>query len=117
MPISCPNCATLREEVEYLRALVDERRTSSRTLALFHLGLTPQEAILVTYLFRINGRFASYGDMADATNSKSEDPRQLCAVLISRIRRKLGADCIENVWGHGFRLTPLGQARLHETLA
>jgi DNA-binding winged helix-turn-helix (wHTH) protein len=37
---------------------------------------------------------------------------QVVSVKVHHIRKKLGGDAIENVWGFGYRLG----ARLHETL-
>ena len=113
----CPNCAALQDEVDYLRLIVAEHRAAHETLSLFHLGLTPQEAAIIQYLGSLRGRFASCGDIADKVGSKSNDPRQLIAVRMNRLRRVFGPDAIENVWAYGYRLTPIGQAKLHEALA
>jgi DNA-binding response OmpR family regulator len=70
-------------------------------------GLTPQERALVGALYESYPNAIGKYDLLDILPGQDhvEDRQvQLVSVKVHHLRKKLGADAIENVWGEGYRL-------------
>lgn len=106
----CDRCADLQEEVTELRRQLAYEVDKEAALRLASgLGLTNHEAVIVSALVRAKGRTLSIGVLSDllpeiATGGRAGDG--IVAVLIVRIRAKLGRDSIENLRGVGYRASP-----------
>ena len=69
------------------------------------VALTAQEYKLLAYLFLARGRLVSRTELGEHLYERDRDPdSNVLDVLISRLRRRLGADLIETVRGRGFRV-------------
>ena len=65
--------------------------------------LTAQEYKLLAYLFLARGRVVSRSELAEHIYERDRDPdSNVIDVLVSRLRRRLGAELIETVRGRGF---------------
>lgn len=53
---------------------------------------------------------AAWGDRADDVEIKIVD------VFICKIRAKMGRECIETIWGHGYRMGEPGLAKIRAVL-
>ncbi len=121
----CARCEELEEEVAYLKGELGELTNTTREYETRkRLGLKPQECKLLAALYsaRRSG-FVAGGyllDIIEANGKKKtelNDPQRSLLVYIHRIRKQLGRDAIENVWGHGYRLTATGVAVYEAALA
>jgi two-component system, OmpR family, response regulator len=69
------------------------------------ITLTAQEYRLIAYLFHARDRVVSRTELIEHLYERDRDPdSNVIDVLLSRIRRRIGADLIETVRGRGFRL-------------
>ena len=67
--------------------------------------LTAQDSKLLAYLFLARGRVVSRTELGEHLYERDRDPdSNVLDVLVSRLRRRLGADLIETVRGRGFRV-------------
>jgi two-component system OmpR family response regulator len=67
------------------------------------IALTAHEYKLVAYLFLARNRVVSRSELAEHVYERDRDPdSNVIDVLISRVRRRIGADLIETVRGRGF---------------
>jgi DNA-binding response OmpR family regulator len=118
--VTCPRCEDLREEVEDLKRELglSIRQYDAHTLRLA-LRLDAAEASIVCALHQGKGRVISHWKLCETLPTHNEDRYEdgLIKVYISRIRKKIGAQCIRTVWGQGYALTPEGQAKTAEVLA
>lgn len=117
--MSCPHCEALREEVVYLKGelalALSEDKISQLSRAT---GLTPSEAKILMTLYQARGRLCAVyvlDDAAPPTRSSDRNPKHV-DVRICRIRKKIGKACIENSWGHGYRITDVGRLVVEEAL-
>lgn len=83
-------------------------------------GFTPQESRLLRILHRHNGHPKTAGALCDILYA--DDPGdargdKIIDVFLTKIRRKIGRDAIVNVWGHGWRLSDEGYARVSAIIA
>lgn len=108
----CQRCEDLEEEVAYLRSEMGERLRVERVDEVARrLKLAPGVTALLLILYGAKGRPVSIYQACEAlpSPSKNEDRNpHLVAVYVTKIRKTLGADAIENVWGNGYRLTQHG---------
>lgn len=117
---SCAHCEELREEIRFLKRERDLQRIQDQVTCLkVHFGLSPAEAHILSVLYAASGRVLSNVQIDDMTPAPvvGED-RQLkhVDVRICRIRKKLGAAAIQNVWGRGHFLTDIGRLQVEEAL-
>ena len=78
-------------------------------------GLTPQEQALLGVLFQHYPNPVDKYELLELIpgyDHVAERQAQLVSVKVHHLRKKLGADAIENVWGRGYRLG----ARQHEAM-
>jgi len=98
-------------EVALLREQLGGVAKQAMIEALWRVGLSPQEAALFAMLHDARGRTLSRLDVLDnlpALDHVRERDSKIIDVLVSRIRRKLGAGVIETVRARGHRATQEG---------
>jgi two-component system, OmpR family, response regulator len=72
------------------------------------IGVTPLEYRLIAYLMHHRGRVVSQTELSEHIHDQEiERDSNAMEVLVSRLRRKLGANVIETRRGHGY-LIPTG---------
>lgn len=106
----------LRAEVRHLRSELGLSMEASDVDDLRALGLTPLEAKTVLCLYRAKGKVRSRFQITEAIGSDVEDASRLLAVLVVRIRHKMGDDFITTARGVGYRLTAAGVERVRGVL-
>ena len=78
--------------------------------------LSPRETVIVALLLMRRGCFVAVNDLIEMIwpnpDLEPENAAQGLTVYVCRLRKKLGADAIENLWGRGFRIP-----REHEGIA
>lgn len=107
-------------ERDYLRGELGMLNDSARVLGLMsNAGLTATEAAMVDRLYSFPGKAISRDRLlAQAWGDRADDVEiGIITVYVCKVRRKLGADVIENVWGHGYRLTPRGRQIVDDATA
>ncbi|AZG78885.1 response regulator transcription factor [Methylocystis rosea] len=68
-----------------------------------HLNLTPQEYRLLSYLMHHSGRVVPHSELLEQLFSHDFDKdSNAIEVLIGRVRKKIGLDCIETRRGFGY---------------
>lgn len=111
--MTCARCEELEAALAFYRAELGLARKDDRLVALqTRLGLTAREAYLFDVLHGANGRIMSRLHLDEIIpGSRADDSfLQTFAVQVHRIRKKLGFDAIETVWGKGWRITEAGRA-------
>ncbi len=74
------------------------------------VALTAQEYRLLAYMMLRPGSVVSRGELTDHLYCQNGDPdSNTIEVFVSRLRRKLGNDCIETLKGQGYRLEDGGR--------
>jgi len=81
------------------------------------LGVTPAQARLLAKLYEGNGKAVSANDLLDACSGHWDVYPEVLKVQVSKIRRRLGADMIPNVWSVGYRLSLAGMETVRGALA
>lgn len=91
-----------------------------RTVALRSaFGLQPAAAWLLSRLAAADGRLFRRDALADYLPSRDtaeERGIKIVDVHMVKVRKAIGDDAIETVWGVGWRLTPLGLLRVRRAL-
>ncbi|MFQ3789261.1 response regulator transcription factor [Halomonas sp. A29] len=91
--------------------LAFDTHTGSVTLAGRPVSLTAQESRLLAYLAHAAPRVVSRSELAEHVYDRDHEPdSNVIDVQISRLRRKLGAECIETRRGQGYRLIDSAEA-------
>lgn len=113
-----------REELEELIAYYEDvlgvRENVERVAQLrqaFRLPAGP--AWLLSRLVAADGRLFRRDALIDhlpANDSSLDRNEKIIDVYMVRIRKALGADGVETVWGVGWRLTPAGRQRVRAVL-
>jgi len=104
--------AELEERVAYLESELGLAQNTARE-SLFRqaFGLTGQEARLVMALYDVKGRILSKYQLEDAIQRVAGGTAlKIADVYVCRVRKRMGYDAIETVWGLGYKLTPKGVA-------
>lgn len=117
----------LAAEVAYLRSELGLRLDADhehRLKAAFPKGQVARGlcARMVLALYQAEGRTVTALQLLDAApprNPASDDERQhqLVTTVACHVRKALGPDAIENVWGVGYRLTETGIAKVRTILS
>lgn len=82
-----------------------DTHTQHLTQAGRPVSLTAQEARLLSYLMHAAPRVVSRGELAEHVYDRDHEPdSNVIDVQISRLRRKLGPQCIATLRGQGYRL-------------
>lgn len=110
--------AKLESENAWLRAQLRERFDANAIIGPA-LKLTPMQGCIILLLYEARGRVLSRyfldAQLPLAKNKERVDT-QAIDVQISHMRKRLGRSVIENVWGHGFRLSEEGRRIVGEAL-
>ena len=86
-------------------ALALDPRTTKVTLDGVTVKLTSHEFRVLSYLMHQQGRVVSQSELTEHIYAESADrDSNTVEVFIARLRRKLGASCIETVRGLGYRI-------------
>ena len=127
--MSCARCEQLEEEVAFLKSELGQGTADgdlqALRMAMRHvagrnrIGRSSPAAVVLT-LYRAHGRILSKHQLMEALPPRAggDDDRipKIVDVWVCRARIGIGRDSIENVWGRGYRLTPVGMARVAEIL-
>jgi two-component system OmpR family response regulator len=85
-----------------------DTRTGAVTQRGASVNLTAHEHRLLSYLMHRAGQIVSRSELIEHLYAQDFDrDSNTVEVFVARLRRKLGADCIETVRGMGYRLVPL----------
>jgi DNA-binding response OmpR family regulator len=110
----------LEDEVAYLRDELRPADNGEQGRLMAALKTTAAETRILLALYAGKGRPVSNWRLSEASPpARMTADRNDIAVLkiwISRIRRKLGADAVQTVYGIGYALTPEGAARVKAAL-
>jgi|GEM_PF-5520889 len=108
--VSTMTRAELEEEVVWLR---DELGLTPDKAALAKIRakrFSPMEAEVLYLLWKAGGAVRSSGQIEDAMrlHAKDNDTHTPASIAIFKLRRKLGAEMIDNIRSEGFRLSRSG---------
>ncbi|HEV2365195.1 MAG TPA: helix-turn-helix domain-containing protein [Caulobacteraceae bacterium] len=115
-----PTYEDLEAENAWLRAQLAERAEAEEVAHVAcALRLPPTPALLLLFLQRRGHRYTSKAFLDEIFPTDGDEGRapNTWSVHVWRIRRALGFDAVETLWGFGYRLTPTGRARLAEVRA
>lgn len=118
---NCARCDVLEEEIAYLRSELglQTELTMKRGLSR-SLGLSPGELSLALALYRAKGRVVTSSFLEeilpDPRGNAGERTLKLVQVYVCRLRRTLGFDAIDTIWGQGYQLMPKGREIIREAL-
>ncbi len=108
-------CEACAEQIRYLE---DEMRGQLETAQIQRIKRclpvsSPQAARLALAMLAHGDRFVSR-DNVDVVlpGSRDRDGYKIIDVAVCRLRKGFGGDAIETAWGKGWRLTPVGRARI-----
>lgn len=78
---------------------------SSSTLLMQHnsFSLTKKERLLFEYFLRQKNRILSFDELEEAVWAGDRGSKEALKALIKELRKKLPSDCIENVFGIGYK--------------
>lgn len=107
----------LEAEVAYLRAELGLSVELTRVADAMKLGMWPCVARAALVLHDANGRVLSSQQILDAVppldRSIERGTLDMVRLLMSKVRKVLGADAVSTAWGlGGYRMTSVGSARL-----
>lgn len=120
--MSCPHCAEKDDRIAWLESELGGRlaadlvdRIRSALIAGGRQSKRAGAAKLIAALYDARGRTMTRPQLSDAlpsTLGHTERSDKIIDVWVCHARKSLGKDAIENVWGRGYRLTPIGMARV-----
>ena len=116
----CARCQELEEEVRFLKrelGLDVERDKVGRLQT--SLAITPHQARILYALYVARGRIITFDilhEMIPAEDGAPRDSVEVFKVQICKMRRAVGSNAIQNVWGKGYRITHLGQMVVEDAL-
>jgi DNA-binding response OmpR family regulator len=110
---TCPSCAAKARKIAELERLLDgalytTKREAARLIRV--LGVTEQQAEILTVLYRSGHDCVKGMAVIDALpparrGERTEENRDnLIKVQVSHLRKQLGREAVETVWGAGYRL-------------
>lgn len=114
----CAHCQALARELEEARLALGWTRSLDREQALRErLGISPQQAAILSALYAARGRVVSSGVLSDIVNghrSGEADFDNVLKVAVHRLRRAIGVNAIETFRASGYRLNDLGRLQCEE---
>ena len=107
----------LEEEVVWLRSELGLQQAADRASRLTQASdLTPAEAAITVALYGARGRPVIRLALEEAIDAAGvglhRDGKHVTDVLVSRIRKKLGADVVATVTARGYRLSAEGLVKV-----
>lgn len=109
----CPRCADLEEEVAFLKSELgirdDAEELHDLKLSLGLRGTT--EASVLRRMFDAGGRVVMKVQLQEAIPARDDVRDRLLKevdIYVCRLRKRLGAQAIETVYGKGYRLSASG---------
>lgn len=81
------------------------------------LGVTPAQSRILFRLYQAEGDAVKADDLLDVCTGHWDVGPEVLKVQVSKIRRRLGADAIPNVWNVGYRLSETALGLVREALA
>lgn len=122
--MGCARCAELEDRIAILEdQLGIERERVEKRVLLAAFGLTQTEAWFLLALWRARGRFVSPYWLLDnrPIRSLDEDKQSnllnVVRVYMSKLRRKVGAECFKSMRDEGYMLTPEGLAKIQKVIS
>lgn len=117
--MTCANCHDLKDQLaEMKRDLGYERdlRFRADICRAFHVGM--QKASILALLYAAEDRVVHNTLVDDVIEEHGavEATPNLRKILICQLRQRLGKDSIQNIYAHGYRLTPPGRAILDSAI-
>jgi DNA-binding response OmpR family regulator len=113
--MTCPRCETLARELAELRGSIGALEDDSAPTVARRFRMSFMDARLTMRLYAAAGRSVQTYALEEELLGDDPAPETL-RVHIYRIRQALGGDAIETVRDVGYRLTPLGRAKIYQTL-
>lgn len=113
---SCPVCDDLKAEIAYYKSELglaqelSDLKDLNKAIGLH--GLT--EARVLMHLMGSKAHTATRLQIAEHMGGESED--KAVDIYICRLRKRLGHDAFEPIYGEGYRLTAAGLGRINERL-
>lgn len=109
----CGRCAELEAQIVSLKAeLGHVVEPSSVQQVMRGFGLTGQEAETLLMLHGAGGNVVAAWRVMERLHGSTPRDMKLIQVLVCRIRKRLGANAIDNVWGRGYMITDVGKAKV-----
>ena len=120
-PEPCPRCAELEERIAFLESELGLTKDATLLAEIrTRFGLTAGEATLLQVLYQSPaGRVARNWTLLEQLPPKEGGPDRglkIVDVYICKLRKSIGKDAIETVWGEGYRLTPDARLKLSALL-
>lgn len=106
----------MAEEIAYLKSELGlSDKTTRSAVVQLAFSITAQEARALIALADAKGRVLTHNQLEDAMErSSGGELVKITGVYVSRLRKALGSfDAIETVWGQGYRITPIGLAKVN----
>ena len=109
----CPHCEDKDAEIAYLKSELGLTQTSAR-IANYRkaFGITIQTARVLIAMVDTHGRLLTNDQIETAMERPNGGVDKIVDVNICRLRKALGFDAFETVWGLGYRITPHGLAKV-----
>lgn len=112
----CDRCEELEARVEWLEGELGMRVEMAQLNALrMAAGITHGEGAMLMALRSGGGKPMPLWKLVEfipSVNGSEDRHPKLVHVLICRIRKKLGRDAVDNVWGKGYRISDVGSKRI-----
>lgn len=114
----CERCEELEEEVAYLRSELGLTKNATTTQAIRkRFGFSIAESELAYALYSTtNGLSRPALEELLIRDKAAEYESNTLSVYVSRIRQIAGRDFIETLNGFGYRMSPVGRARIYQAL-
>lgn len=118
--MTCAHCEDLKEEIAYLKSELGLQVDSGQVAAIRDaFGLTEQKARILLVLYKARARTISIAQFHDALPcryGKEERSEKLVQSSISQLRKIVGADAVDTLYGQGYRLGQRMRARIDAIL-
>lgn len=105
------------ERDHYMRELGISRDHEAEGRVQSRLGLTTKEAALLMILHRRAGRVVTKEGLMEAMYNGMDEPEvKIIDVFVCKLRRKIGMDAVDTIWGRGYRITEAGVALVEQAM-
>lgn len=112
--MTCERCADLEEQIAWLKSELGLTQDTSAVHALRgRFKIDPQQARLLLTLYEAHGRTLTTVFLHEAISSREHTyGSKLVHVRVMRLRKVLGKEAIETLYGLGYRLSAEGRDRV-----